>query len=134
MSNENRTEETLLDADGGGTAGANAEAARYRVRLRESEAANAALTERLATLQRAEVERIAASTLSRGDAIWLAGTELSDMLDDAGNVSANLVTQFAENAARVGIGRATRFQGTSDAGPRGIDEPSGVTWADVLQN
>lgn len=70
-----------------------AQAAKYRVRLREAEAARDALAERLNTLQCREVERLAAEHLADSGDLWLAGTNLADLLDEAGNVDPERVTE-----------------------------------------
>ncbi len=69
------------------------EAARYRTRLREAEAREAALTERLTTYQRREVERLAGERLSTPGDMWLTGPELADLLDDDGDVDPVRVTE-----------------------------------------
>src|SRR6478735_4806121 len=63
----------------------NAEAARYRRRLREVEVERDGLAEHLTRYQRAEVERLAASHLSRASDVWLDGAEVGSLLDDSGD-------------------------------------------------
>lgn len=75
------------------------EAAKYRKRLREVEAENTALKEQLTALRRAEVERL--TGLPKPAALWAAGTELEDLLDDAG------VVDPAKVAAAVEVARET---------------------------
>lgn len=70
-------------------------AARYRTELRTAQAERDALAERLNTLQRREVERLAGAKMAQGDDIWLSGTELADLLDEDGNVDAQRVTETA---------------------------------------
>lgn len=73
--------------------GGNREAARYRRRLRDTEAQRDTLAERVAGFQRAEAERIAASgprALNDGADLW-SGVELAEVLDDQGNVSPDAV-------------------------------------------
>lgn len=72
--------------------------ARYRTQLRETEAERDALTQRLEALQRSEVERLAAAKVDKPQAIWAAGTDLADLLDDAGNIDPDKVTEAAEKA------------------------------------
>lgn len=82
------------------------EAARYRRQLRKVEAERDALAEKVTALQRAEVERHAAH-LTRPDAIWAAGLELADVLDEDGNVDPERVTTAITDAAdRLGLARA----------------------------
>ena len=92
-------ESTEQEQDGG-----NAEAAKYRRRLREAEAQRDTLTERLEGLQRAEVERLAGEHLAKGAGIWTT-TALSDVLDDDGTVDPAKVTQAAQEA-RESVGLA----------------------------
>ncbi|ODU14003.1 MAG: hypothetical protein ABS80_21260 [Pseudonocardia sp. SCN 72-51] len=72
-----------------------AQAAKYRVRLRETEAERDALSERLNTLQCREVERLAAEHLADGADLWLSGTELTALLDEDGNVDPERVSETA---------------------------------------
>jgi hypothetical protein len=69
------------------------EAAAYRRRLRDTETERDALRGRLETMQRAEVERLAAEKLATPSDLWLAGTNLADLLDDDGNLDAGKVTE-----------------------------------------
>lgn len=62
------------------------EAAAYRVRAREAEGARDALAERVARMQRAEVERLLTARLASPADLWLAGVELGELLDDEGEV------------------------------------------------
>ena len=92
-------EDTEQQQDGG-----NAEAAKYRRRLREAEGERDALAGRLENMQRAEAERLAAEHLAKGAGIWTT-TALSDVLDDDGNVDPDRVAQAAQDA-RENIGLA----------------------------
>ncbi len=110
------------------------EAARYRRSLRDTEAERDGLRDRLATLQRAEVERIASGDdgLAVPGDFWLAGANLADLLDDGGNVDASKVRQTVaellddrphwRRAAPVGF----------DGGAR-QPAPAGVTMQQLLQ-
>ncbi|MCQ4364559.1 hypothetical protein KQR54_26120 [Mycobacterium gordonae] len=71
----------------------NREAAKYRHRAKAAEAERDQLaaerdrlTERLTTLQRAEVERLAAAHLADGQDFWRDGAQLSDVLADDGSI------------------------------------------------
>lgn len=106
------------------------EAAKYRRRLRETEAERDALAERVDALQRAEAERIAATVLERGGGLWAAGATVADMLDDDGNVDPGKVKQHADAAAQqVGLAR-TRWP-DSGQGARGTSGVS-TTWAGLI--
>jgi hypothetical protein len=65
----------------------NREAARYRTRLRETEAERDAIAVRLAAHQRREAERIAGASLSKPSDVWLDGADLAELLDDQGDVT-----------------------------------------------
>ena len=83
---------------------ASREAARYRRKLRETEAERDTLTGRLEAMQRAEAERVAGEHLDKAEALWASGAELADLLDEDGNVSAEKVaTVAAELVERLGV-------------------------------
>lgn len=92
------------------------EAAKYRRRLRDTEAERDGLRSRLETLQRAEAERLAADHLADGTDLWLAGAQLADMLDDDGNLDA---AKVAETAAQLGTDRPHWRRTVSSAAPAG---------------
>src|SRR5699024_7564560 len=84
------------------------EAAKYRRRLRAAEAQRDALTERLETMQRAEVERLAGEHIAKGESLWAAAS-LADVLDDAGNVDPQRVAAAAQEAQeRLGLASPVR--------------------------
>lgn len=87
------------------TESGNREAARYRTRLREVETERDGLVEQLASMRRAEVERLASDHLAKPAALWAAGVELTDLLDEAGSVDPQKVAAAAE-AARNSLGLA----------------------------
>ncbi|MDS1115607.1 hypothetical protein RD149_17795 [Gordonia westfalica] len=69
--------------------------ARYRLQLRETEAERDTLAGRIETMQRAEVERLAADVIAKPDALWASDTTLADLLDDDGLVDRDKVTAAA---------------------------------------
>lgn len=69
----------------------NKEAAKYRTRLRETEAERDKLTDQLTAMQRAEVERIAADTLHDAEDVWRAGVDLAGLVSEDGTVDADAV-------------------------------------------
>lgn len=69
-----------------------AEAAKYRTRLRDAEADRDAIGERLAEAQRREVSRQVGDRMHDPDDLWMAGTDVADMLDDDGNIDPERVT------------------------------------------
>lgn len=120
-----------------GARAGNAEAAKYRTRLRETEAARDALTIRVEGLQRREVERLIAGTLAAPtDLFEVGGHSLGDFLDDDGNVDelavAAAVDQLIES--RPGLHVNARVSWPDTGGGRGGQAPSTqTTWADVLR-
>lgn len=76
------------------------EAAKWRKQFREAETQVATLTERLATLQRREVERLAADELADPADFWRGGAELADLLDDDGNVDTDKVTAAVQSVLK----------------------------------
>lgn len=119
------------------TVSANREAARYRRQLRETESERDTLRDRLAALQRAEIERLAgtAAKLAAPSAIWASGVQLADLLDGDGQVDPERVAAAAEQAAqRLGLARTpTRPRADPSQGPRGsgVGEPN---WSQFLAN
>lgn len=111
--------------------GSSGEAARYRVRARDAEQARDALAKRVTQMQRAEVERMAAGRIGSPADLWLAGVELADVLDDAGDVDPKRVDARLE---QVLVDRPHWRPGVPsfDGGPRGHVRAPGPTFADLL--
>lgn len=80
------TPENTPTPPGGEQSTPNSEAARYRRRLRETEAERDALRGRVEHMQRGEVERLAAARLADAADVWRDGAQIADLLDDNGNV------------------------------------------------
>lgn len=99
-------------------AGGNAEAARYRRRLRDAETQRDALSGRVERLQRTEAERVAGQHLAQGSDLFLFA-ELGELLDDDGEVDETKVREAAKRAAaaRPGLGhhRADLGQGARES-------------------
>ncbi len=119
------------------------EAKRYRLRLRQTEAerdelrqTNTDLAGRLETMQRAEVERVAADHLAAGDAVWLAGADLADMLDEAGQVDAAKVQQVCQTATaeRPYLGRPAVTATDVGIGVSGGQSDTSSSWQEALQS
>jgi hypothetical protein len=89
---EDDTEDTDTGAE------RHSEAARYRHRLRAAESELEATRERLAALQKSEVERLAGAVLASGSDLWLAGAQLGGLLDEAGHVDQDKVNEAAKGA------------------------------------
>jgi hypothetical protein len=113
-------------------AAARREAADRRVRLKAAEDQNAQLTERIASMQRTEVERLAAATLAQGSDVFLDGAELAAFLDDDGEVSVELVTAAAEAAAAARPGLAAA-RPSFDGGARKTPQAPAPTFAETLK-
>lgn len=76
----------------------NAEAARYRKRLRQAEAERDQLAEQLTALRTAEAERLAGAHIAKGSALWAGGVTVSDLLNADGRVDPELVKAAAISA------------------------------------
>jgi hypothetical protein len=123
------------NADGGAPeANPNSEAARYRTRLRETEAERDTLAERLAGYQRRECESAVSDLLDCPDDLWSIGqASVSDFYDDAGELN------DAELRAAVGGMLEERPRlGKPGPGPRNWGQHSsplpaeGLSWAEVI--
>ena len=125
------------DADD--TTKANREAAKWRRKLRDTEAERDALSARLEHLQRTEAQRIAAAHLADGGDIWRDGAELARVLDDAGNVDAARVAEVAAEVATAHphYGRraptANLKRGGLASGATGVDQLTVPSWQRVLR-
>lgn len=114
------------------------EAAKYRRQLRATEAERDGIASRLTSLQRAEAERLAGQQLASGQDLWLAGTELSTLLDGEGNISAELVAAAASKALedrphwQRRAPAAAPASAVTASGRITDDEPVGKSWSDIL--
>lgn len=110
------------------------EAAKYRRRLREAEKERDGLRGQLEAMQRAAVESLAGKTLRKPEALWAAGVELADVLDQNGKPDAEKVATAARTAAdQLGLARA--LQGNYS--PREGNNPrpaSGTRFEDALRS
>lgn len=108
---------------------------RYRARLREVEAQRDVLADRVAAMQRGEAERLAAQHLQRGEDLWAAGIDLDWLLDENGDLVAELVDEAARDvkARRPHWGyspAAPASQVTSDGKP---SDAGAVTFTDAFK-
>ncbi len=115
----------------------NAEAARWRTRLRTTEAELTTARTRLETLQRAEVERLASDTLAQGsDVFTVAGIALDEVLTPEGTVDADLVRMAVAQlvATRPGLHKGAKQVapdvGQGNRGTAGAS--SGRSWSDII--
>lgn len=122
------------DGQDGGTGGN--EAARYRRRLRETETERDAVAERLAGYQRREAERLAAESLSRPDDLWLAGADVSAVLDDGGMVDTAKVAAVVAAVldGRPQLARRQPVRPNPQQGTTGGGGPASTSWQQVLSN
>lgn len=94
---ETPVEGSSEDGDGATDRGERSrEAAKYRTRLRDAEAARDTLSERLSTMQRREVERLAAGHLADAADIWRDGLELDTLLGEDGHLDSAKVVEAAK--------------------------------------
>lgn len=108
------------------------EAARYRLALRAAEGERDALSTRVAAMQRAEVERLAAEDLDKPADLWVLGTALPDLLDDAGAVDPDRVAEMVQRIVADRPGWRRTRPVSFDGGPRAAPPSSGAGWSDLL--
>ncbi len=99
----------------------NKEAAKYRVQLRETEAARDVLTAIVEAMRTAEVNRIVETSDARikPDALWASGVNLADLLTEDGAIDADLVNAAIGTAAEkfgVRIPKAPSVAGQGNVG------------------
>ena len=119
---------------------ANAEAAKWRTKFRDSETRIQAAADEVARMQnivegmwKAEVERLASAKLDAGEDLWLSGVQLNDLLVEDRIDPAKVTKAVDELLARRpnwGIVRPPVRSFTSGASPRPTGSPG---WAGVLR-
>lgn len=131
---QHQAQQSAPEAPAGG--GGNAEAAKYRRELRETQAELATAKEQLTTLRRAEVERLAEPEGVNGAALWASGVELDDLLNEDGTPNADAVTE-AVTSARTAFGINPKPTTPSADGQGAVGESIGGTgavgWAGALR-
>lgn len=113
----------------------NAEAARYRRRLRAAEADREALRGRLELMQRSAAEHVAGDVLADPTDLWLFGQgELGELLDEHGELDPVRVRAAAAAivATRPGLSR-TQPGGAAMGQGRRPAEPQAASWAQLLR-
>src|SRR5690242_16579084 len=110
------------------------EAARYRRRLRETEKERDTLLSRVESLQRGEVERLAASKLADPADVWRDGASLGDLLGDDGNIDPaavdGLLAGLIETHSHWAIPQRERAPvGRLRSGASAQQPPKAATWA-----
>lgn len=116
-------------------AGANKEAAKYRVKLRETETKLAAAEERIMTLMKRAAESHVADKLSVPTDLWDVGkANIADLLDDNGDLDTGALDDLVGEmlSARPGLG-PVRWGDVGVSGQRGSDDSSSPSWADALR-
>ena len=110
------------------------EAARYRTRLRETEAERDLVVERLAGYQRREIERLAGARLSRPGDVWMDGRPVAELLAEDGTVDPNRVDAEVEQVldGRPQLDKTYERDRDYGAGKRSSTSPGGG-WQEVLQ-
>jgi hypothetical protein len=92
---EDTTEDDAEDNDDGNP---NREAAKWRTKLRDTEAQRDAVTTRLDNMQRAAIDNQVTAMGIKPAALWASGTNLDDLLDDTGVPDAAKVAKAAQTA------------------------------------
>lgn len=118
-----------------GESAPNREAARYRRRLRATEAERDGLRAQVESLQRAEVERVARTDghLTRPSALWASGVSLADLVAQDGTVDRERVmTAVGAAVDRLGLATVRAPRPDPSQGARG-GATSAQTWDSFLK-
>lgn len=113
-----------------------AEAARYRRRLRDTEAERDALAEQLEASRRAFVDHLLATTvnIAKPAGFWASGVELADLLDDDGAVDPAKVNDAAVQAQqRLGLQPRADRQPDRSLGRDITPAKVSPSWSDALR-
>lgn len=118
--------------------GGNAEAARYRRQLRETQGERDALAGRVERLQHADVSRIVSDRLAVPADLFAFGLTLADVLGDDGEVDPGLVETAVCGllASRPGLAKGmvpARAPASFGQGTRTSVAASSRSWANVLR-
>ena len=131
------TTEAPEGSDSTDASAGNAEAAKYRRRLRDTEAERDTLAARLTALQRAEAEALAAERLVDGEDLFRYGSTLDDLLGDEGQVDPQKVAAAADALVTerpyLDKMRSTYGADPGQGGGGGYRAPgSGAEWSDMF--
>jgi hypothetical protein len=116
------------------------EAAKYRRRLRDTEAERDALRSRVEAMQRNEVQRLVADRLADPADVWRDGATVGDVLDDAGNIDNSKVGQLVDGLVKEHAHWAAVSTSRAQLGSRSGSGASGPTahrqtsWAHALHS
>ena len=129
---------TDTEAEPDATSAANREAAKYRRKLRTAEAERDQLRERVAVMQRGEVERLAASVLADPADLWHAAS-LVELLADDGTINTHAVMVAATKLAESKPHWKRPLRQRSDpsalkSGASGIDSSVSTSWQQALSS
>lgn len=110
---------------------ARSDAAKYRTRLREAEAARDEITAKYTSLLRGTIEAEARlKHHTPGAALWDAGTDPAELLADDGSLDPTKLRDACDAArTRYGIGRPPESPGQGMSSTNGPE----VTWRDALR-
>jgi hypothetical protein len=108
--------------------------ASYRIKAREAEAAVSVLEERVARMQRDEVERMAARLHDPAD-LWGFGVELLELLDEDGEVDPERVAEAVAVLAdsKPYLLRPKRGSNFGQGRRTPVDTSDGTSWGMVLR-
>lgn len=116
------------------------EAAKYRRRLRDTEAERDTLRQRVEHMQRAEIERLAAGKLADPADVWRDGAKLADLLDDTGNIDPDKVNGtvdgLLEAHAHWGVQQPTRpprYAAGGHSGASGVMSAKKASWSEAIR-
>lgn len=109
------------------------EAARYRTQLRATEASLAEAQERIDSLVRSDIERVAAEVLSQGSDLFLADADVSRFVGEDGRVDYEAVRAAANGllSERPRLGRLQQAQDPS-FGLGGVGSGKPASWSDLF--
>ncbi|SDD18388.1 hypothetical protein [Actinokineospora iranica] len=117
-----------------GTGRGNAEAAKYRRQLRAAETERDQLAGVVEGLQRAEVERIAATRLDVAADVWRFGAELSELVTDTGVIDTAKVDDVLRGILDQRPSMAARRRPQPDPSQGAGRTHSVPTWAQALKS
>ena len=108
------------------------DAAKYRRRLRETEAERDTLAAQVEALQRTAIEAQAATEAIKPAALWASGVQLADLITETGAIDAEKVT-VACNTARDTLGLGPRYR-IRVPGEGSVSSSPGINGRDGMLN
>lgn len=111
----------------------NAEAAKYRRRLREAQAELKTVTAQLDAVQRQQIEAMLEPSGVKPEAIW-AVTELAELLDDTGSIDPDKLAGAIEAAReKFGIPKISKGNYVPGVGNQPSAIPRADAWTDAFK-